>query len=246
MERWLLTYSDMITLLMVFFIILYAISKTDVAKYQQIAVSLRQALTGAPLTRGLPDASANTLISTAPVPSPLAKVTTSPTDQLVLKMAQQVRALLNNPTQDQAAVAVTDAGLDIAFQGDSVYFDSASAALKPQFEALLRRIAPILKQSPNEIRVQGFTNDLPLHSQLYATAWELSGARATNVLRYLTEVCGLPPHQMEADAYGQWHPPHPNDNPVNLALNRSVHILVTKTPPLGMDQGGPDVTPAPG
>jgi len=242
-ERWLLTYSDMITLLMVFFIILYAMSKTDVAKYQAIAVSLRQALSGQPLPRGLPQDSANSLLSVSPVPGQTPEVAPSSSDVLIAQMAQEIRSILHAQGPHQATVQVDATGLDIAFQGDNVYFASASAVLKPTFQQLLRRIAPVLKQSPNEIRVEGYTNNLPLHSSLYPTAWELSAARAVNVLRYLTEACGLPPHQMEADAFGQWHPAYPNNTSANLALNRSVHIVVTKQAPPGLNQGGPDVAP---
>lgn len=236
-ERWLLTYADMITLLMVFFIILYSISKTDVGKYQAIATSLREALTGAPLSRGLPNASANGLVATSPIPALTPKVAPDESAVLIAEMAQQIRAILSTQANGQAMVQVTDAGLDIAFQGDSVYFDSASADLKPQFQRILSAIAPVLKKSPNEIEVQGYTNNLPLHSAIYPTAWELSGARAINVVRYLVEVCGLAPHQLEADAYGQWHPQYPNNSALNLARNRSVHILVTKQAPLGPAQG---------
>jgi chemotaxis protein MotB len=158
-------------------------------------------------------------------------------------MAAEIAAILRSEGQNQTTVHVGSAGLDIAFQGNNVYFASASAVLTPTFESLLAKIAPVLKQSPNEIRVEGFTNNLPLHSTLYATAWELSAARAVNVLRYLTEVCGLPPHQMEADAFGQWHPAVPNNSSTNLALNRSVHIIVTKQAPPGLNQGGPDLAP---
>ncbi len=242
-ERWLLTYSDMITLLMVFFIILYAISKTDSTKYQAIAASLRAALTGQPIQRGLPENSANALVSVAPVPGQIPKIAPSASDALIARMAAEIAAILRSEGQNQTTVHVGSAGLDIAFQGNDVYFASASAALKPEFQRLLRQIAPVLQQSPNEIRVEGFTNNLPLHSAIYPTAWELSSARAVNVLRFLTEECGVPPHQMEADAFGQWHPSYPNDSAQNLALNRSVHIVVTRQPPLGLNGGGPDTGP---
>lgn len=243
-ERWLLTYSDMITLLMTFFIILYAISKTDVSKYQALAMSLHAALSGAPKTRGLPAAANDSLIATARTPSPAATLSPLPADPLLAQMAQQLRQAIAAQKSGSAAVRVQARSLDIAFEGDSVYFRSASATLTPAFKALLRRIAPVLKRSTDEIIVQGYTNNLPLHSRLYPTAWELSAARAVNVLRYLTEACGLPPHQMQADAFGQWHPQYSNDTPQNLALNRSVHIVVTRRAPPGLDQGGPDVAPA--
>lgn len=242
--RWLLTYADMITLLMTFFIILYAFSKTDVARYQEVAASLRAALGGAPLTRGLPSASNNALVTLSPVPAPSPRVGPTAQDMLIV-MAQRIEKVLQNDrvTSAAAAVQVSATQIDIRFQGDAVYFASASAVLQPGFKQILRDLAPVLRRSPGEIRVEGFTNDLPLHSSVYPTAWELSAARAVNVLRYLTEVGGVPPHLAEADAFGQWHPRYPNDGPAHLAANRSVDIVVTTNPPPGLDEGGPDLPP---
>jgi chemotaxis protein MotB len=239
--RWLLTYADMITLLMTFFVILYAFSKTDVAKYEEIAASLRAALNGAPLDRGLPTTANNALVKLAPIPAPSAQLGTSAQDQLIV-MAQEIESVLRSD-RSAAVVVASPTQIDIRFQGDTVYFASASADLRPAFRRLLSDLAPILKQTHDEIRVEGFTNDLPLHSLKYPTAWELSAARAVNVVRYLSEVCGVPPHQLEADAFGQWHPRYPNDSALNLARNRSVDIVITDYPPPGLDEGGPDIAP---
>ncbi len=242
-ERWLLTYADMITLLMIFFIVLYAFSKQDAAKYQALALSLHAALSGAPLTRGLPNDTQNALVTTATQPALTSKVGTSPSDDLMAKMKQQINQVLQQ-TNGAATVQITPLGLDISFQGDPVYFDSAQADLKPAFRALLHQIAPVLEEAKTEIKVEGFTNNLPLYSAQYATAWELSAARSVNVVRFLTEDCGVPPHQLEGAIMGQWHPRYPNDTAQHLALNRTVDILVTRDAPVGLDEGGPDVAPA--
>jgi len=240
--RWLLTYADMITLLMTFFIVLYSFSKTNAAKYREIAASLRAALSGAPLQRGLPQSASNALVKLSPVAATSRHIAPTSAAAMLLIMAARAQQVLR-AERSAATVHVTANALDIRFQGDSVYFASASAVVKPAFKKLLCDLAPVLRMTKDEIRVEGFTNDLPLHSAIYPTAWELSAARAVNVLRWLTEVCGVPPHQMEADAFGQWHPLYPNNSPTNLALNRSVDIVVTDQPPPGLDQGGPDVAP---
>jgi len=247
MMRWLLTYADMITLLMVFFVILYAFSKTDTAKYQEIAVSLATALHGAPASNGLPNASQNALIPLAPTagqmatPAPSAASTAA--QAYLSQLDAQVQAILKSAGPSAGTAQQTAQGLDIKFAGNGVYFASASAQLTPQFRKVLLQLAPVLKTSPYEIRVEGFTNDLPLVSAKYPTAWELSAARAIHVLRYLTEIGGVPPHIVEADAFGQWHPQYPNNSPTNLALNRSVDIVITTQAPPGLDEGGPDVAP---
>ncbi len=243
-ERWLLTYADMITLLMVFFIILYSFSKTDAAKYQEIAVSLHAALSGGYEQSALPNDSANALVTLTPQPTPSAQLKPQPANSLLQSIAAQLAQRLQaDSAQNQASVAVTPDAVDVAFSGDAVYFQSASAVLTPTFEQVLRAIAPVLKETPNQIEVEGFTNDLPLRSTMYPTAWELSSARADNVVRYLAEDAGVPPHQLVAVGLGQWHPLYPNDTATNLRRNRSVHIVVTDVPPLGLDQGGPDVAP---
>ncbi len=244
-ERWLLTYADMITLLMVFFIILYSFSKTDAAKYKAIAVSLHAALSGGNRTAGLPQATANSLVQLTPQPTPTAQTKPTEANSLLSSIAQQLQQVLSaSPSAaGQASVTQTPHSVDLAFNGDTVYFQSASAVLTPAFEQLLGRIAPILKETPDQIEVEGFTNDLPLHSTRYPTAWELSSARADNVVRYLAEDEGVPAHQLVAVGLGQWHPLYPNDTPQNLARNRSVHIVVTDVPPIGLDQGGPDTAP---
>jgi chemotaxis protein MotB len=241
-ERWLLTYSDMITLLMTFFIVLYAFSKQDEAKYKALAISLHAALSGAPLTRGLPNDTHNALVQTAPSPALTPQVSPQPAGDVLTRMAEEIRQVLQS-AHGEATVQLTSAGLDISFRGDPVYFDSASAVLKPAFRDLLSRVAPILKETTTEIRVEGFTNNLPLISSQYPTAWELAAARAVHVVRYLTEYCGLPPHQLEAVSMGQWHPKVLNNSEENLALNRTVDIVVTRDPPVGLDDGGPDIAP---
>lgn len=251
--RWLLTYADMITLLLVFFIVLYSISKTNISKYRAVALSLRQALGGAALPDGLPNAANNSLIARpvtpAATPKPVGETSGSPGQnsanaQAQLRhMAQELDLILNGQVAVQTQVHVGAGGLRISFQGGQGYFASASALLKPGFEETLRAIAPVLRQSPNEIEVIGYTNNLPLHSARYPTAWELSAARADHVLRYLTEVCGVPPHQVQGEFMGQWHPRYPNNSPQNLARNRSVDIFVTADPPPGLNDGGPDTLP---
>ena len=241
--RWLLTYADMITLLMIFFIVLYAFSTTDQRKYREIAMSLQAALAGAPLQRGLPQSTANALVQMAPHPAATPKIGPDPASRQLAQMQSRIQAVLQAGKVRQVTLHRSAQALDIRFEGSSVYFASASARLKPRFKQVLRSLAPVLKQSPGAIHIQGFTNDLPLRSRRYPTAWELSAARAVHVTRYLTEFCGLSPHMVDAEAYGQWHPLYPNDSKQNLALNRSVDIVVTTQQPLGLNQGGPDVAP---
>jgi len=154
-ERWLLTYSDMITLLMVFFIILYAFSKTSAAKYEAIAESLHAALSGGPMTRGLPQASANALVSLSPNPTSTQQVGVQPANTLLLAMGEQLQQVLQNDAaiRDDAAVQISPTGVDLSFEGDAVYFESASARLTPAFMQVLSAVAPVLKETTDAIQV---------------------------------------------------------------------------------------------
>ncbi len=246
--RWLLTYADMITLLLVFFIVLYSISKTNISKYRAVALSLQHALGGTSLPAGLPNAASNSLITRKVTPTASPAITGQGSggavQQQLAQMSTQLQELLKGQVAVQTLVQVGAGGLQISFEGGQGYFASASAQLEPGFEQTLRLIAPVLKESTNEIEVIGYTNDLPLISKKYPTAWELSAARADHVLRYLTEFCGVPPHQINGEFMGQWHPVYPNDSATNLARNRSVVIVVTNNPPPGLNEGGPDVFPS--
>lgn len=220
--RWLLTYADLITLLLVFFIVLYSISQVDQQKYIALANALRQAL--------LAQYSGNAVIPTAVHPVDVPQ--NMPEEAAAAQLAARLReALAKSGSGVEAQVEVSPAGVVVHFTADSVFFEKASAELRPAFRKALLSIAPVLAGIPNPVRVEGYTDNEPLHSPLYPTAWELSAARATNVVRFLTEEGHLDPHRFAAVAYGEWHPKFSNDTPEGQAKNRRVDILVLNASP---------------
>jgi chemotaxis protein MotB len=222
--RWLLTYADLITLLMVFFVVLYSISVINQQKYIALSASLRSSFL---MTRSSGDAA----IQTSQTPSAVPRNQPDNASQTGLLEA------LGNRIQAQAAerglsqdvhVSVTPEGLRVSFQAESVFFAKAQADITPAFQQLLLAVAPLLQPLPNQIQVQGYTDDEPLHSALYATSWELSAARAVNVLRFLSERGGVDPHKLSAVAFGEYHPLYSNATPEGQARNRSVDLLVLR------------------
>jgi len=214
-ERWLLTYSDLITLLMVFFVVMFAISKADERKFAMFSASMQRALLGG-------------ILSGDTVAQVSAAGETG--GDALLETLAGIRAAMQKLAQEQGVSSGVDVrlsreGIVVDLSG-SLLFDSGKADLKPKAKVFLNEIAIELRQIPNEIRVGGYTDNIPPNSPLYPTNWELSTARALAVSRYLIESCGIPPERVGAAGYGEYRPVANNDTRENRALNRRVEIVI--------------------
>jgi len=112
---------------------------------------------------------------------------------------------------------------------DEILFDSGEAALKPAGKEVLQKLASVLAGSDRQIRVQGHTDDVPIVGRLaqtFPTNWELSAARAVNVVRFLQEGASLDPAVLSASALSQYRPRAPNDGPEGRQKNRRIEILL--------------------
>jgi chemotaxis protein MotB len=129
----------------------------------------------------------------------------------------------------------------------SYLFDSGRAELKPNSMAVLDAIVAVLKPLPNEIRVDGHTDSIPIDSPRYPTNWELSAARAVAVTRYFAETGGIPATRLQAAGFGEFRPLVPNDTREHRAMNRRVeiHLLSSVPPDSSADQTVTTPTPQP-
>jgi len=223
-ERWLLTYADLITLLMVFFVVLYSMSTADSSKWKQISAALEQAF-NVDVLRGQ---SASALDDGSAAPAlPIDTLITEQEMPLASRIQNKVQTALaaGNQTPD-VSVGVDREGIVIRLSG-SYLFDSGRAELKPNAFSVLDAIAAELKLLPNDIRVDGHTDSTPIDSPRYPTNWELSAARALAVTRYLSETDGIHATRLMAAGFGEFRPIALNDTRANRALNRrvEVHIL---------------------
>lgn len=225
--RWLLTYADLITLLMVFFIVMYSLSQLDQAKYAALAQALRTTL--------LTGTVGNSAIEMNTFPGEPGielleeglgdnAVETESLEKVGMVLARWVAAA---GLEGQVNVTMQPRGLVVSFT-DAIFFDLGSAVLHPESKRLLDELAPILASLPNDIAVEGHTDDLPIQNAQYPTNWELSTRRATNVVRYLTEEAGMDPTRFSATGYGEWHPRYPNDSIENRQRNRRVDIVLLR------------------
>jgi chemotaxis protein MotB len=225
-ERWLLTYADLITLLMVFFVVLYSMSQSDSVKFHRISVALEQAFNLDVLqgrnTNGLNE-------GTPSVTTPIQDLFTTPehaAEVARLEEKIQLAATANGSDQNPSVQVGSDKeGIVIRLSG-SYLFDSGRAELKPNSLGILDAIAAELRALPNDVRVDGHTDSMPIDSPRYPTNWELSAARALTVTRYLTESAGIPAARLTAAGYGEYRPLVPNDTREHRALNRRVEIHI--------------------
>jgi chemotaxis protein MotB len=237
-ERWLVSYADMITLLMVLFVVLYAMGQTDKTKLESLRTSLQRAF-AVEVLRGTDAASlkGSSGASIVPPPVPLAitqeliamtgEITPDPHMAAAL---QEVReALLQVPIPSDASgsvdVGASREGIVISLTGNML-FDSGKSDLKPRGMTLLDTLTERLRTMPNEIRVEGHTDTIPIATSLYPSNWELSSARATTVARYLAEHSDIAPQRLIAAGYGEFHPIAPNDTREGRARNRRVDLVI--------------------
>jgi chemotaxis protein MotB len=221
--RWLITYADLITLLLAFFIILYASSNINGKKYQAVALAIRGAF-GVPVT---------SLSQVNRAGTGGDKLLFAP-DFIERVEAEVRRALEEGANSGGQAVAEAEGrvGLDRSPKGtvlrfaDGVFFDRGKADLRPEALQVLDALAPALQELPNAIEVEGHTDSLPIRSGPFASNWELSAARATAVLRYLITRHGFPAERLAARGMGEFRPLAPNDPVKGSPDNRRVEIVI--------------------
>ncbi|WNV76456.1 flagellar motor protein MotB [Geodermatophilus sp. DSM 44513] len=257
-ERWLVSYADMVTLLLVTFVVLYAMSQVDQTKFAALAKGLSASL-GGPITvqpgptpegsvlDGLPGA-----IDIASAIAPEETVAQAEVDAAAaaaaLAEARQVAAEAQAQYEDLAAIRdridaaltaagyagaaryeIDERGLVVHIVADQVLFDAEQAVLRPEGRAILDAVAPTLAGLPNSLGVEGHANHLPVTpGGVWPSNWELSAYRATTVVRYLAAT-GIPGPRMVANGYADTAPLVPPSDPTAIGVNRRVDVVVQST-----------------
>jgi chemotaxis protein MotB len=252
-ERWLVSYADMMTLLMVLFIVLFAISQVDATKFAALATGLStsfgtptEVLPGGPalLEPGgavAPDTPSQPIrqgevSNPAPSinPAKVAELATATEQERVkaevnnLKEAQKElrQALVKAGLKNGANFRFNERGLVVTIATDNVLFDSGSAVLQARGERILRALGPTLRALPNHLSIDGHTNSIPIRTAQFPSNWELSGARASNVLRYMQRADRIPFRRMTFTGFADTQPRLPDSNPRSVVVNRRVEIIV--------------------
>lgn len=241
-SAWLTTYADAVTLLLAFFVMLFAMSSTDAAKFEQMARSMRAAIVG---TDGALPASTALVGDANPMPPPspvspeavpdlVPRVPTAPEPaeegdeafEGADELAERIhRDLSDQGLLDIAEVEATPDGVTVRVRTDEVLFATGSAEVQPVARTVLSALAPSLRSIPNPVRVEGHTDDVPIGSADY-TNWNLSADRAVAVLSLLADEHGVAPARLQAVGYGEHAPLVPNTGPANRRANRRVEIII--------------------
>ena len=233
MMRWLLTYADMITLLMAFFIMMYSMSVLNQQKFRQAAESLRSEF-----GPQRPEATSGDAGLMPDVSLALEKDVQSVEDRL-REYAKK------NDLEDLIRTTHRDRSLVISLASDNLLFARGEAELRPPALAILDKIAGLLKGIPNAITVEGHTCNLPISTQRYPSNWELSGARACSVVRYLIAEKRLDAKRLAATGYADSRPIAPNDTEDGRVRNRRVNLVIlAQSAPEGTDTFGEDQSKA--
>ena len=217
MMRWLLTYADMITLLLALFIILFSISTINKVKLQRLVHDLGGGFNSQDAINNPPNG-----------------MTTSATkDDLQAMQAQLQSYIQSQSLQKSVQTKITRDGkkreLVITLLSDKQLFDSGKADIKPFTKKILDEVYRQLKTRANEVRVEGNTDNVPISNDQFPSNWELSAARATGVARYFVEDDGLAPHRISALGYGEYRPRVANDTDAHRAQNRRVDVVILDT-----------------
>ncbi|MEF3305420.1 flagellar motor protein MotB [Paenibacillus sp. GYB003] len=241
-ERWLITYADLITLLMIFFVIMYAMSKVDVAKYESLAQALQlqfadgpsivpkgAGIMGEAIPRESPDPAVRERQSAENDAEREARNQKEEELQNLLKVVREYIA--EQRLEGQVSAKDTSRGIAITLN-DLFLFDLGKADLKPGAYPVLEKLASLFPKLNAKVGIEGHTDDLPLATgSLYQDNWGLSQARSVSVIRYFVNSAKLEPATFISSAYADTKPVAPNDSEANRQKNRRVEIVVLRGEP---------------
>lgn len=235
-ERWLITYSDLITLLLIFFVIMYAMSKVDTAKFKILAQSLslqhnkaQSIMQRAPSQVGSVNPGRKEKGDTKNIHGNRAIPKDNLKDQQLQKLMTTVTAYIQeNHLSGSVSVNNTERGIAIRLN-DVFLFDTGKADLRPPAFAVLNKLSTLFSSLNAHISIEGNTDNIPLATgSLYVDNWGLGSARALSVLRYFVYDKGLTAGKFSAVSYGDTHPVVKNDTPADRQKNRRVEIVILR------------------
>jgi chemotaxis protein MotB len=223
LERWLITYADLITLLLAFFIMMYVFSKQDAQKYDEVVGHLKTIFTGGPGSSGQ-GKDAGPLLFELPV-----KIARSADEEVRKKLEAEIQSLADKESiKKNISIFSDERGVVIRIL-EKALFDEGRAGLKERAKDALGKIAPVVKSIDNQIRIEGHTDNVPINNHEFRSNWELSVRRATEVVSYFIEKYDFPPVRVSAVGYAEYRPVVVNDTPENRALNRRIEIIIIKS-----------------
>lgn len=243
LERWLVSYADFITLLFAFFVVMYAISQSDLAKLKSVSESIRQAFnaeavdqqgrsSGKTLNQFDPTAAQGGLL----LDMPSGKVNIMSPDYEDLKRVADIieesvsYELGDADIAEKMQIIYDDRGLVVRLSAKN-FFEPGSAEVKPEALPILDQMAKVLKTVKRHIRVEGHTDNIAVQSDYFPSNWELSTARSAWVVRYFIKKYRFDPKYLTVAGYAEYHPVAPNTTEEGRSKNRRIEIIVLSKEP---------------
>jgi chemotaxis protein MotB len=271
-DRWLVSYADFITLLFAFFVVLYASSQVDKRKVGMLALAIQVAFqqmgvfpastTEVPIdaTKPMPFSIAQAIENTERTAS-LGRVSSQPQGSPGTGEENGDLAQLQKELETELAPEIARKEIGMRREPDGLvislreigFFESGSARMMATSAAALDRIAGMLRKRDYHLRIEGYTDNAPIHTAQFPSNWELSTSRATEIVRVFIVREGFAPDRMSAAGYGEYHPLASNLTPEGRTMNRRVDIVIlrpvappdtakqsaTQAPPAGTSNAGP-------
>lgn len=237
-NRWVISYADFVTMLLALFMVMFAANSIGELKVKDVNNSIQKVFVNK-------NADINTTEeNTSTTPENIKNEEQNKTEENILENSgktildggdgildgQKVVEVMKENIDADTTVEIikTDRGVVIRLN-DTMLFDQGSAIIKPQAKATLDKISVSLGKFQNPILIEGHTDSMPIRNERFPSNWELSTARATNIIKYLTETHKFPPNRLSAVGYGEYMPIAENTSPQGRAKNRRVDIIVLST-----------------
>ena len=246
-ERWLVSYADFITLMFAFFVVMYSSSQVDQRKVGKLAMAIQVAFQ----ELGVFPASTSRVPAGSQSPMPFSEVQSIENAQRFSELGRIAPEVVAGPlagaAQENGNLANLQEELEQALAPEIIrhevalrrvpdglvvslreigFFESGSAELRANSVSTFNRIADLLSEREYRVRIEGHTDDVPIHTARFASNWELSTARATELVRLLIEKHGFAPARLAAAGYAEFHPVAANETEEGRALNRRVDIVI--------------------
>jgi chemotaxis protein MotB len=220
-ETWLIPYADMLTLLLALFIVMFAMSQTDNAKFRKVSEQFNiifSSGTGILQEDGGGD-------------TPLENSSIMEEDKMTEAKLSLEEEIKNKGYSDKVKVEINKDGLNISIQ-DAASFNSGDAEVLKEFSPLLLQISTMLKKLDNDIKVVGHTDNVPIHNDKFSSNWDLSSMRAINVMKFMIDTGKLNARKFSIQAYGEQMPKFDNSTVDGRAKNRRVEIVLVRKYPV--------------
>jgi chemotaxis protein MotB len=240
-ERWTLTYLDMITLLFVLFVVLYSMANVNINKFKALSSSMSMAFgSGGKSMISTTGSSGSGMQNTSFI-----NVRDNNEFKSMVKLVKEYAA--KQGISKKLDAKITERGLVVNLQ-DSLLFQSGSAELSSKAQEILDRLGDIIFATKRQLRVEGHTDNMPIHTARYQSNWQLSTDRATNVIIYWITKYPIQAVNLSAAGYGQFKPVASNDTPEGRTLNRRVDLVIlretaSRIEPVSQDPTSTGTTP---